>query len=373
MFVVIGLVSITGITATAKPTSTNTPAHARYTNGKETNEQPVDTSHSGPVMSDYAKIWQRIWDDPDFISLDLESQAVFFLLISDPGRNNAGVLPLTLNRWARCSKDADQDTIRRILGGLAARNFIVVDWDYEEVLVRTFIRNDQGYIHPNMHKSVLRSVAKTRSPLLKSVLAEELLRLPDHSGIKSTREAADKLVRGLDQSVRDAIGMPSGSHPDGNAITPVEVVTYLSSKELNLQPQPSTSTLNSNRAGATSITLRDGSTVNVTIQAREIVHSVVKGALLKANKNGLYANTQKLLDDGATPAQLQAVLEEWIHRTDAYPGHLPHIYTELAKRANGATHSRIRTESVTDARIASTQALKARYLQEDETVRGELA
>jgi hypothetical protein len=323
-------------------------------------------------MSEYAKIWQRIWDDSDFVSLDMQAQAVFFLLISDPGRNNAGVLPLTLNRWARCSQDADQDTIRQILGGLSARNFIVVDWDYEEVLVRTFIRNDQGYIHPNMHKSVLRSVAKTRSPLLKSVLAEELLRLPDHSGVKATRETADALVKGLKPSDLDAIGMPSRSHPDGNAITPVEVVTYLGTKELNLQPQPSTATFNSNRAGATAITLRDGSTINVTVEAREIVHSVVKGALLKANKDGLYAHTQKLLEDGATPGQLRAVLEEWSHRTDVYPGHLPHIYTELAKRANGATNSRVRTESVTDARIASTQALKAKYLEED-AVMGELA
>jgi hypothetical protein len=86
------------------------------------------------------------------------------------------------------------------------------------------------------------------------------------------------------------------------------------------------------------VPLRDG-TIAVSVQAREIVHSVVGGAVLKANRDGLYGHTQNLLDAGATAEQLQAVLTEWSRRTDVYPGHLPHIYTELAKRANGASSS----------------------------------
>ena len=43
-----------------------------------------------------------------------------------------------------------------------------------------------------------------------------------------------------------------------------------------------------------------------------------------------------LFDDGATIDQLMATLNVWAKRTDAYPGHLPHIYTELARAGNGA-------------------------------------
>jgi hypothetical protein len=189
-------------------------------------------------MSEYAKIWQRIWDDPDFVALPLQTQAVYFMLISDPGRTNAGLLPLTINRWTRCSAATTPDTIRGILNELSARNFIVVDWDHEELLIRTFIRNDQGYQHPNIHKSMLRAVAKTRSSVLKSVLAEELLRLPHHSCIKQTHEAADMLVKDLKQSRPDPIEIPSQSDPEPNAILRVEGC-YVSREVNNLQPSTS--------------------------------------------------------------------------------------------------------------------------------------
>ena len=71
---------------------------------------------------------------------------------------------------------------------------------------------------------------------------------------------------------------------------------------------------------------------------RAAVQTSVPAAVLRARRtrDGLFGHAQMLFDDGATIDQLMATLNVWAKRTDAYPGHLPHIYTELARAGNGA-------------------------------------
>ena len=122
------------------------------------------------------------------------------------------------------------------LSELVSRSFIVIDWATEEVLIRTFIRNDEGYKHPNVLKSIHRAVVETESAALRFVLHDELRKLPQHKDIDTTLAVADALVKGIS----DAISIPSRSHPDAVEILPV-VGTYVSSKE-----PTTTTTCNSN-------------------------------------------------------------------------------------------------------------------------------
>ena len=72
----------------------------------------------------------------------------------------------------------------------------------------------------------------------------------------------------------------------------------------------------------------------VSVQAREIVYGIVPRHLLsnRTTRTGLDQQVQQMLDDGCDQRGIALALEEWTNRPDAYPGHLPHIYSELLRQ-----------------------------------------
>jgi hypothetical protein len=116
-----------------------------------------------------------------------ESQQLYALLISYSTRNLAGVLPMTLKRWAGCTADSTVENITDVAAAaLAARRFVVVDWDTEELLVRTYIRNDEVYKQPNLMQAARKFCRQVESVSLRWALFDELTKLPDHKNSDQT-------------------------------------------------------------------------------------------------------------------------------------------------------------------------------------------
>jgi hypothetical protein len=121
----------------------------------------------------------------------------------------------------------------------------------------------------------------------------------------------------------------------------------------------------------------NGTKVAVAPEVRELVHDVLPTAVLRARatRDGLYGHSQQLADDGATENELRATLAEWCNRTDAFPGHLPRIYTELARKAAGgmttAQAQQSANPSTTDQRVTQTLRLAEKYAEQE--TRKELA
>jgi hypothetical protein len=171
----------------------------------------------------YAQIHQRIWADPEWRALDGDAQLLYLLLMSQPSLDLAGVLPLQTRRWASCVADWTAPAIDMALTRLADARFVVVDQDTEEVLIRSFIRNDGGYKTPGVLKSALKSAEAVQSPAIRSALFIELGRLPRLEGktaaegeasIKATRAALEPIGDPFPDPIRDGIernpsGMPS--------------------------------------------------------------------------------------------------------------------------------------------------------------------
>lgn len=130
----------------------------------------------------FAKVFQRIWADPAWRALDVDSQHLYMLLISQPSMNLAGVLPLQARKWAACVSDWDTTRVEKALSQLTHDRFTVVDENTEEVLVRSLIRNDEAYRTPGMLKSILRLAEGVQSRSLRAVMACELGRLPALEG-----------------------------------------------------------------------------------------------------------------------------------------------------------------------------------------------
>ncbi|WP_143268709.1 hypothetical protein [Amycolatopsis vastitatis] len=138
----------------------------------------------------------RIWNDKDFRELSLPAKMLYLQLMSQEKLSYAGVLDLTMKRWAGPHPDLATSEVGAALDELDAARFVVLDQETEELLVRSFIRNDELYKQPNVLAAALRTAFEIESPVLRAALAAELRRLPDEITGPAPAFAADALEAG---------------------------------------------------------------------------------------------------------------------------------------------------------------------------------
>src|SRR5690242_12831726 len=97
--------------------------------------------------------------------------------MSQPDISAAGVLPLTVGRWATKAQDTTPASIRADIKVLAVARFVYCDEDTEELLVRTFVRWDNGYGNPKRRPVILEAARVVESAELRRALAAEFGRL----------------------------------------------------------------------------------------------------------------------------------------------------------------------------------------------------
>jgi hypothetical protein len=231
------------------------------------------------MARDHGRIMCSIWEDHEFLKLDAAVQRTYFMFISEPSISNAGVVMLTLRRWANLAPDTPIEVLERHVQILAECRFVVVDWDTEELLVRSFIRNDGVAKQPHVLLNAVRSVRHLRSPMLRIAVGRELLRIgatelvlpkymaeverimaslfPEHVDDGSTNANADRWSaenghssRSESQVEQENEGFPEGFSEDfkeglwepcgegeGVVGTSSSVVTHLSSKRVERKPR----------------------------------------------------------------------------------------------------------------------------------------
>lgn len=139
----------------------------------------------------FAKLFLDIWEDPDFQALNVDAQHLFFMLLSSKQRTNAGVLPYTPGRFTRNAADLDRAIFDDAVTALEAARFIVVDRESQEILIRSFVRNDEGIKQPNMATNIGRTIGSIFSEEILDALFTELARYmstrPELPGWESLR------------------------------------------------------------------------------------------------------------------------------------------------------------------------------------------
>lgn len=122
----------------------------------------------------YAQIQVSIWSDEDFKALDAELQHAFFVLISQPRMNLCGVIDYIPTRIAGCVNQWSTDDVERLVKGLEAERYVFVDRDTQELLIRTFIRNDGLLKMPNVAQGMASDYGEVMSDRLRKELDKEL-------------------------------------------------------------------------------------------------------------------------------------------------------------------------------------------------------
>ena len=129
------------------------------------------------AVSKYVRLMRSIWTDPDWLDLPSRSKMVYLQLISQANISKTGVLPTVPRRWASMYPDLEVDDILAAVEQLSQAGFVVVDFDTEELLVRTYMRYDEMYNQPNGRKAIAAALDEIVSVTLRAAVEEELLEL----------------------------------------------------------------------------------------------------------------------------------------------------------------------------------------------------
>lgn len=121
-----------------------------------------------------ARIYCRVWGDPDFRSLSADAQRVYFLALSQPGLTFCGVIDYTPRRWARLASDTTPETIEKAVRELEEKRYVVVDESTEELWVRSFTKNDGVLNSPNLVKAMWKDYAQVLSEPIRKGFEEGL-------------------------------------------------------------------------------------------------------------------------------------------------------------------------------------------------------
>lgn len=127
----------------------------------------------------FGRILNSIWDDADdFVDLTASEQRMYAFLVSQSNITWAGLLPVTLRRWASKARDLTVDQVLQDLRGLDAARYVVLDEDTEEVLVRSFVRREEVWKQPRVLGSAVASAVGIASRKIRRTLLAEIDRIP---------------------------------------------------------------------------------------------------------------------------------------------------------------------------------------------------
>jgi hypothetical protein len=306
------------------------------------------------MAREYARIMTAIWRNAEFRALTETQQRAYLFLVTQPDISAAGVLALRLRRWADMASSSTADSLAQVLKELEAGRFIVVDWDVEELLIRSFIRWDGGFNNPKRRPVIVRAAEEVESARVRRALAAEFERcgLPplalDALLDGPSDRTSDDVLMGYEeprapessQTAFPQVDRLSGSPSDRESPSDGVVVTYLSSTDTtthNPQPVPPSAAQSAQPIVAAWID-----------SCRKRPPSPVVGQTSKQIK--------ALLEDGIDPGDVRAGVEMWAAK-GLHPSALPAVVNELMNATPAAVPRRDRRPTADD-KIAALQALK---------------
>lgn len=162
-------------------------------------------------------LWRK---DRDFQKLSRGAQCTYVQLLSQKDLDTAGGLTLHLDLMAKACNELTVDQLREDLEELEALRFVFVDYDTDELLVRSYVRLVSAVGDKNRAwLSVPKNARMIGSPKLRHELAKELRRL--------RRTESDALADEIDPAPEppsDSLPTPSktegGSNPPSTSQVP---------------------------------------------------------------------------------------------------------------------------------------------------------
>lgn len=122
-----------------------------------------------------ARLKQHVWRG--LHGTTPHAKLLYTVLLTESTLNHAGVGAIRPDKWSR-NAELSMDDTEAAVRELHAKQYVILDEETGEFLVRTLIRNDDIADQPYLLKGALKEALHTESALLRRVLAAELRKLP---------------------------------------------------------------------------------------------------------------------------------------------------------------------------------------------------
>jgi len=206
------------------------------------------------MAREYARLRLDMWITGDIRKLSPRAQHLYFVLLTSPDLSYCGVADWRPGRIAAIARGWTADQVRGAADELAQGRYVVTDEETEEVLVRSFVRNDGLMKESRVAVSMVKAFGSVASTTLRGVIVYELRRLhaeqPDLKGWRTTSGEPGQALALLELEPIDPaalrVGLVDGlAHPLGVGLaqTPPGVsgsVTGSPSPAPTPAPSPST-------------------------------------------------------------------------------------------------------------------------------------
>lgn len=137
----------------------------------------------------------EIWGDDEFLDLSPMAQWLYWNLMSHPDLSYCGVTDWRPGRIVPKASGLTLDVVESAADELAAARYVLIDEGTEEVLVRSFMRNDGLLKQANMGVAVAKAYAAVASRDLRGVVVHELKRLHEENAAWKSWEALAEVTR----------------------------------------------------------------------------------------------------------------------------------------------------------------------------------
>lgn len=195
------------------------------------------------MSRDQANIRTDIWADSDWRELSESAQRLYLLLLTHPTLSYAGVADWRPNRLAALSSESTAGSIRRDAEELQRKRFVYADDEFEEVLIRSFVKHDGLMARPNLVAAMSKAYGAIHSKRIREIFAYEIQKLHqrDTEGKMKWENAATVLHEPAKELGHDLANDPTNDPTNDLAI----VVTPDLGNDLPLTTTTSTSTTTS--------------------------------------------------------------------------------------------------------------------------------
>jgi len=165
----------------------------------------------------YAQISLSIWSDDDFLDLTPRGQHLYFMLLTDSSLSFCGVADWRPKRLAARAKGWTTTLVEQAADELAKARYLVLDEDTEEVLIRSYIRNDEVLKQPNLAAAMVSAFSGVTSREIRGVIRDEVWRLSEDFPEFTcwTAKASGQLLEAMVEH-SPARRAASGEGPSGN-------------------------------------------------------------------------------------------------------------------------------------------------------------
>lgn len=165
----------------------------------------------------YGRTATSIWRDKDFRELSPEARFTYMMLFNQPNISAAGVLEVTVRKWAG-NTGYLTDAVENALLELVKHDYIVIDHDSEELLIRSFVKWDGGATNDLRRKAIKDAANAVGSDLLRASIAIALDRMNVPHGLSIPPEGTIDTRRVV---VKDVSRSPTPNrNPDPASATP---------------------------------------------------------------------------------------------------------------------------------------------------------